>query len=80
MTYSFRTFLAFGLLVASCAASGAESSAPVRHAVHHNRLDFAKARALAPSMAPVVRPEPVLPETDGLSRHDEDCNYGCIDH
>jgi hypothetical protein len=34
------------------------------------------ATALAPAPATAVR----APETDGLSRNDEDCNFGCIDH
>jgi hypothetical protein len=28
----------------------------------------------------VVAPSAPLPETDGLSRSDEDCKFGCIDH
>jgi hypothetical protein len=27
-----------------------------------------------------VAPSAPLPETDGLSRRDEDCKFGCIDH
>lgn len=58
---------------------------------HHRAADFAKARALV--SPPVLIPEAVLPpgpenrgrlttvpETDGLGRNDEECNFGCIDH
>jgi len=50
-------------------------SAHVYRVAHHVTIP-AKAEALAPSVAPVVR----RPETDGLSRNPEDCNMGCIDN
>jgi hypothetical protein len=78
----FSTAVALGILLAPSAATYAASEGPSatpRRAVDHG-MDFAKARALAPSMAPVLAPERRAPETDGLSRNDEDCNYGCIDH
>ena len=52
--------------------------APSHRTVHH-MANFAKATALVAPAFPAAR-SPSLPETDGLSRNDEDCNYGCIDH
>jgi hypothetical protein len=59
---------------------------------HHRAADLAKARALVSPSSDLV-PEAVLPlgaeyhgqqrplpETDGLGRADEECNFGCIDH
>ena len=43
---------------------------------HHPVADFAEARAYVSPTAPVAQ----TPETDGLSRKDEECNFGCIDH
>jgi len=52
--------------------------APSHRTVHH-MAKFAKATALVAPALPAARSSS-LPETDGLSRNDEDCNYGCIDH
>ena len=38
--------------------------------------DFAQARAYVSLVKPVAQ----APETDGLSREDKECNFGCIDH
>jgi hypothetical protein len=43
----------------------------------HHRATFAKATALA---APSTDPSKGAREADGLSRNDDDCNHGCIDH
>jgi hypothetical protein len=45
---------------------------PARHRV----ADFSEARANVSPATPVAE----APETDGLSRKDEECNFGCIDH
>jgi hypothetical protein len=46
------------------------------HRTIQHRATFNNATALAPSL-----PVPSgWRETDGLSRNDDDCNYGCIDH
>ena len=75
---------ALGLLLAMSTfilpALGASSNHQMRPPVRHRVADFAKARALA---SPLIDPLPTTshaPETDGLSRNDEDCNMGCIDH
>ncbi|RBP09244.1 hypothetical protein DFR50_12281 [Roseiarcus fermentans] len=58
-------------------AAGAPDPAPQPS---HHRLDpFAKARALVPPAPRVAAPAGRVPETDGLSRNTEECNYGCID-
>jgi hypothetical protein len=53
-----------------------------KHAVPMHRFAYAdlspNATALAPAAA-LVRMVPAK-DTDGLSRNDEDCNSGCIDH
>jgi hypothetical protein len=80
--------LAFTLAVLLFAlpALGAPTGEAGHKPAHHRIADFAKARALlSPAPVPPLgtenhgRLEP-LPETDGLSRQDEDCNIGCIDH
>ena len=43
---------------------------------HHRIAAFAAARAYVSPATPV----PQAPETDGLSRKDEECKFGCIDH
>jgi hypothetical protein len=43
---------------------------------HHRAADFAEARAYASPTTTFAQ----APETDGLSRKDEECNFGCIDH
>jgi hypothetical protein len=58
----------------------AEAPNPAHHAMHRHNGDFAKATALAGPQGAVVAPSAPLPVTDGLSRIDEDCKFGCIDH
>ena len=71
-----------GLYPAHAGADTQPTHATVRHSAH----DFAKAKAMAPlpPLAPWNETAPMRadhrPETDGLSRNDEDCNFGCIDH
>ncbi len=75
--------------VSLCAPVGVYASdraAPVHKHHAHHRVAYLhsvaytalspKAVALVP--APVV--VPAAPETDGLSRNRDDCNYGCIDN
>lgn len=63
-------------LPAFAASSRRVASPPERHPA----ADSAHASALAtPFVGPSSAP-PRAPETDGLSRNDEDCNMGCIDH
>jgi hypothetical protein len=46
--------------------------------VHHIMAIPRTATALTPAAAPAIAVR--APETDGLSRNDDDCNFGCIDH
>jgi hypothetical protein len=48
------------------------------HPTSHHWSVMAKATALAPSV--VAYPLPPSRDIDGLSRHHDDCNMGCIDH
>jgi len=57
-------------------ALGASAPAAREPPAHHHVADFAKAKALVSPAAPAAR----APETDGLSRNRDDCNYGCIDN
>jgi hypothetical protein len=57
-------------------ALGAPAHETRQKPAHHRVADFANARALVSPAAPVLQ----APETDGLSRKDEECNFGCIDH
>jgi hypothetical protein len=61
-------------------AVGAEAPNPAHRTMHQHQEDLVKATALATPHRRVVAPASRSPEIDGLSRHDEDCNMGCIDH
>jgi len=83
MNTLIKSALALGIILAlpvTGYAVGAEAPNPAHHTMHHHKGDFAKATALAAPRGAVVAPSAPLPETDGLSRRDEDCNMGCIDH
>jgi hypothetical protein len=73
--------LAFSFALALPISAYADGAAPVykqaRHHMAHVKISR-NASALAPAwtMSPAGR----VPETDGLSRNPEDCNYGCIDN
>jgi hypothetical protein len=77
------TALSLGFFMAGAAAANAGDASRTlmyelhaHRAVNHETVD-PRASALAPApIAALVR----RGETDGLSRNDEDCNYGCIDH
>jgi hypothetical protein len=80
MNASLKAPLTLGFILAIPLFAIPAHSAPVHKTGHqpaHDRVaDFAKANALVSPAAPVARSR----ETDGLSRNDEDCNMGCIDH
>jgi hypothetical protein len=85
MTILSKTSLALAIALAAsgpCDANAGGDPQPMS-AARHSALDFKKAKAMAPP-APIFLMESVRadhrPETDGLSRNDEDCNFGCIDH
>jgi hypothetical protein len=68
----------FGLTtpIAAYAQGGVQPT--YKHKAHVDQITTIPrtATALKPAPATAVR----APETDGLSRNDDDCNYGCIDH
>ena len=70
------------LLVLPAVSEPAAGASLPRHwaAVQRHNAMFAKAKALAPPAVSAVSPQIRTPETDGLSRNDEDCAFGCIDH
>ncbi len=69
--------IAFNLSAYSVyAASAPDRTQPP---AHHHKTDFGKANAVAPADR-LQTPAEHVPETDGLGRNDEDCNFGCIDH
>lgn len=96
MNACFRASMALGFLLAvppvAFPALSASATETGHQPAHHRAAAFAKASALV-SRPPVLIPEAVLPlgaeyhgqqrplpETDGLGRNDEQCNFGCIDH
>ena len=72
--------LAFGFAltmpIPAYAQVGAQPTYKHRAHVHHFMAIPRTATALMPAPATAVR----APETDGLSRNDDDCKFGCIDH
>ncbi|MBV8106459.1 MAG: hypothetical protein JO223_17895 [Hyphomicrobiales bacterium] len=83
MKILIKTVLMLGVILAvpvTGYAGSAEGPHPAHRTMHHHKGALAKATALAAPPGAVVAPPAPLPETDGLSRRDEDCNMGCIDH
>jgi hypothetical protein len=72
--------LAFGFAlttpIAAYAQVGAQPTYKHKAHVHHFMAIPRTATALMPAPATAVR----VPETDGLSRDSDDCNFSCIDH
>jgi len=63
--------------VTSQASDGATSMR--KHDFHAHRVAYSGLPRAATALAPALVPAAPAPETDGLSRNREDCNYGCID-
>ncbi|HEY3621668.1 MAG TPA: hypothetical protein VGL12_04585 [Roseiarcus sp.] len=57
-------------------AHGAPAHDTGHEPAQHRVADFSEARAFVSPATPVAQ----APETDGLSRKDEECNFGCVDH
>jgi hypothetical protein len=81
------SILALALFVAVPAPMAAVASERVT-GVHEHRVQmydvvrgpFKAATALAPPLAIVPAARSDDDKYDGLSRHSDDCNYGCIDN
>jgi hypothetical protein len=67
---------ALAVPISAYAAGAASVHKQTRHVAHVEISRNASALAPAWVMSVVGR----LPETDGLSRNRDDCNYGCIDN
>jgi hypothetical protein len=57
-------------------AHGAPAHGAGHKPVHYRAADFADARAHVSPVTSVAR----TLDADGLSRKDDECNMGCIDH
>jgi hypothetical protein len=72
--------MALGFLLAiplfALPAHGAPAHDTGHRPAQHRVADFAEARAYVSPVTPIAQ----APETDGLSRKDEECNFGCVDH
>ena len=85
MREAFVLSIALGFALATPVAAKSLDKVSPRasgsRAIHH-KANFARATALAMPLFAVTMSSPPSPrtETDGLSRNDEDCKYGCIDH
>jgi hypothetical protein len=81
MTKLFALTVALGIVLAVPIQAYPADGAPVQKhsAIHHMGRDMARATALV-APAPALSAPARKPRTDGLSRDDDDCNYGCIDH
>jgi len=79
-----KTALALALVgvlnAGAFSAYAASAPDPTQEPARHHQADFAKAKALAPKPSLPPAPAERVPETDGLSRNVEDCNYGCVDN
>jgi hypothetical protein len=77
----FKASIALGLVLSlsGAAAYPVENGVAPSHRTVHHVAKFAKATALVAPPLPAARSS-LLRETDALSRNDEDCNSGCIDH
>jgi hypothetical protein len=80
MSVSFKAPMAFGFLLAipmfALPALGAPAHVAGSKPAHHRITDFAQATAYVSPVTPIAQAR----ETDGLSRKDDECNFGCIDH
>ena len=80
MSVSSKAPMAFGFLLAIPLFAHPAHGAPAYDTGHkpaqRRVADFAQARAYVS----LVKPAAQAPETDGLSRDDKECNFGCIDH
>ena len=80
MSVSSKAPMAFGVLLAiplfALPAHGAPAYDTGHKPAQRRVADFAQARAYVSLVKPVAQ----APETDGLSRDDKECNFGCIDH
>ena len=80
MNASFKAPMALGLLLAiplfALPAHGAAAYDTRHQATQRRVADFAQATAYVSPIAPIAQGR----ETDGLSRKDDECNLGCIDH
>ncbi len=80
MSVSFKAPMALGFILAiplfAVPALGAPTHLEGSKPAHHRVADFAQATAYVSPVTPIAQ----APETDGLSRKDDECNFGCIDH
>jgi hypothetical protein len=80
MSVSFKAPMALGFILAVpffvAPARGASAHVEGSKPAHHRLADFAQATAYVSPVTPIAQ----APETDGLSRKDDECKFGCIDH
>jgi hypothetical protein len=80
MSASIKAPIVLGFLLAIPLFALPTHGAPAYDTGHrpaqHRAADVAEARAYVSPTTPVAQ----APETDGLSRKDEECNFGCVDH
>ena len=80
MSASIKAPMALGFLLAiplfAVPALGAPAHLERSKRAHHRVADFTQATAYVSPVTPIAQ----APETDGLSRKDDECNFGCIDH
>ncbi len=80
MSASFKSPMAVAFALAASLLALPALSAPSHAArpkpAQHRVADFAKATAYVSPVTPIAQ----AAETDGLSRKDEECNFGCVDH
>ncbi len=80
MSVSFKAPKALGFVLAiplfAVPALGAPTHLEGSKPAHHRVADFTQATAYVSLVTPTAQ----APETDGLSRKDDECNFGCVDH
>jgi len=83
MTLARKASLTLAILLSASTIVAAHAGASLDHRQTTGRSAAAAlgiAKVPLDARANVIRDVQRVPETDGLSRNDEDCNYGCLDH
>ena len=80
MSASFKAPVALGFILAIPLFALPAHGAPLTKRDTSRRSIASRISPTREPMSSPATPVAQAPETDGLSRKDEECNFGCIDH